>query len=85
MFRRVLFRSFTEATLQETVFKKTALEKTDFTGASLFRAMLAGMDFSRCTLDKIILSASCQELKGAKINTQQAAIVAKILGIEVIP
>ena len=62
---------------------KTTLHKTDFTGADLFRAVLKGADLSGCTLDGISLSASCQELKGAKIHASQAAVVARILGIEV--
>ena len=57
----------------------------DLTGAELFRSQLKGLDLSRCTLDRIALSASCQELKGAKIHSAQAAVVARILGIEVIP
>ena len=47
----------------------------------LFRTSLAGMDLTACTLDRIVLSETCRELKGAVINAAQAAVVARILGI----
>ena len=63
--------------------KELTLEKVDLTGAELFRTSLKGTDLSRCTIDSISLSASCAELKGAKIAPHQAAVVARILGIDV--
>lgn len=72
---------FTESTLSEMRLKKAAMEKTDLTGAELFRTSLAGMDLTACTLDRIVLSETCRELKGAVINAAQAAVVARILGI----
>lgn len=64
---------------------KTTLEQVNLTGAELFRTALTGMDLTTCTLDGITLSESCAELKGATIHASQAAVVARILGIEVIP
>ena len=72
-----------ESACQELKVVKTLLKSVDFTGGNLFRASLKGADLSACTLDGITLSASCQELKGAKIHASQAAVVARILGIEV--
>ncbi|WP_353734007.1 pentapeptide repeat-containing protein [Oscillibacter sp.] len=69
----------------EMRLKKAAMEKTDLTGAELFRTSLAGMDLTACTLDRIVLSETCRELKGAVINAAQAAVVARILGIRVEP
>ena len=43
------------------------------------------MDLTACTLDRIVLSETCRELKGAVINAAQAAGVARILGIRVEP
>ena len=51
--------------------------------ADLFRANLKGVDLSGCILEGVTLSASCQELRGAKIHASQAAVVARILGIEI--
>ncbi|MCI8819021.1 MAG: pentapeptide repeat-containing protein [Oscillibacter sp.] len=73
----------TESTCQELKVVKTTLTAANFTGTVLFRALLKGIDLSGCTLDGITLSASCQELRGAKIHAVQAALVARILGIEI--
>ena len=60
------------------------LRENDLTGAELFRAELRGIDLSSCTIDGIVLSQSCGELRGVKIGANQAAVVARILGIEVV-
>lgn len=57
----------------------------DFTGAELFHTSFRGVDLSTCTPGPIVLSASCAELKGAAISAAQAGVVARILGIEVLP
>lgn len=74
----------TEAGCQELRVVKTTLQNADFTKADLFRAVLKGEDLSGCILDGVTLSASCQELRGAKIHASQAAVVARILGIEIV-
>ena len=58
--------------------------RDSFTGAELFRTGLKGIDLSSCTLDRIALSETCAELKGARIDASQAPVVARILGIEVL-
>ena len=65
-------------------YQGVTLEERDLTGAELFRAHLAGVDLSTCTLDGIRLSQHCAELKGARIGSHQAAVVARILGIDVV-
>lgn len=72
-----------ESGCQELRVVKTTLQTVDFTRADLFRAVLKGTDLSGCTLDGVTLSASCQELRGARIHASQAAVVARILGIEI--
>ena len=57
----------------------------NFTHVDFFKSELKGIDLSDCILDKITLSETCKELRGAKIHSSQAAVVATILGIEVIP
>ena len=76
---------FTESAMSEMQLKKVVLERDDLTGAELFRTGLAGMDLTSCTLDRIVLSETCRELKGAVISAAQAAVVARILGIRVEP
>lgn len=74
---------FTETVFQESRFTKMLLKKVNFTKADFFKAGLKGVDLSGCILDKITLSETCKELRGAKIHSSQAAVVASILGIEV--
>ena len=74
---------FIESFLTEMRLKKVTLSQVDLTGAELFRTSLSGMDLTTCTLDRIVLSETCRELKGALINAAQAAVVARILGIRV--
>lgn len=62
-----------------------SIDSVNLTGAELFKTSFRGLDLSRCTLDNVALSASCTELKGAVISAQQAAIVARVLGIRVVP
>lgn len=77
--------NFTESALAECKISKTTVQTVDLTGAELFHTSFKGMDISSCTLDRVSLSESCAELRGAKIHVTQAAVVARILGIEVIP
>ena len=74
---------FTESSMSEMCLKAVTLFKTDLTGAELFRTSLSGMDLTTRTLDRIVLSETCRELKGAVISAAQAAVVARILGIRV--
>ena len=74
---------FTESSMSEMRLKAVTLFKTDLTGAELFRTLLSGMDLTTCTLDRVVLSETCRELKGAVIRAAQAAVVARILGIRV--
>lgn len=77
--------NFTEAVLSELHLSGVVFDRADLTGAELFRTPLTGMDLTTCTMDGIVLSQTCAELKGAKIHAAQAAVVARILGIEVEP
>ena len=74
---------FTESSMSEMRLKAVTISKADLTGAELFRTSLSGMDLTTCTLDRIVLSETCRELKGAVISAPQAAVVARILGIRV--
>ena len=77
--------NFTESVLSELHLSGVVFDRANLTGAELFRTSLSGMDLTTCTLDGIVLSQTCAELKGAKIHAAQAAVVARILGIEVEP
>ena len=45
---------------------------------------LKGIDLSDCTIERIILSDSFRELKGATINSVQAADLIRLLGVKVV-
>ena len=64
-------------------WKELRLDGVDLSECELVRTALKGMDLTNCTLDGITLSEGCSELKGAKISPHQAAVVARILGIQV--
>lgn len=75
----------TESALSEGRLSKLNFDSVNLTGAELFKTSFRGLDLSRCTLDGVALSASCAELKGAAISAPQAAVVARVLGIRVVP
>ena len=77
--------SLAESALAESRISKTVFQTVDLTGAELFRTPLRGLDLTGCTLDRVIFSETCAELKGAKIAAGQAPVVARILGITVEP
>ena len=63
---------------------KMALERVDLAGAELFRTSLAGVDLSTCSIEGLVVSEGCRELRGARIGAEQAAEVAHLLGVEII-
>ena len=77
--------NFSESALAECKISKTTFQTVDLTGAELFRTPFKGTDLSSCTLDRVSLSETCAELKGAKLHASQAAVAARILGIEIVP
>ena len=77
--------NFTESVLSELHLSGVVFDRANLTGAELFHTPLTGMDLTTCTLDGIVLSETCAELKGATIHASQAAVVARILGITVVP
>ena len=64
--------------------KKLSLEKVDFSGTDFFLTPLKGIDLSDCAIERIILSDSFRELKGATINSAQAADLIRLLGVKVV-
>ena len=67
----------------EVRFKKMTLRKVD-SAARIFRTPLKDMDLSDCKIEKIILSDTFRELKGASINPLQAAELVRLLGVKVV-
>ncbi|MDR2897868.1 MAG: pentapeptide repeat-containing protein [Spirochaetaceae bacterium] len=75
---------FTESYFAETKIKKLQLKKILFTGTDFFKTSLKGLDLSDCLIDGIKISADFFELRGAKINAQQAVDLITLFNIEVV-
>ena len=73
-----------ETALSEMRLSKMALERVDLAGAELFRTSLAGVDLSTCSIEGLVVSEGCRELRGARIGAEQDAEVAHLLGVEII-
>ena len=59
------------------------LDGVSFAGADFFHTPLAGLDFSRCILERITVSDTLQELKGMRIDASQAPGLIRLLGVQV--
>ena len=73
-----------EAALLSLRLSRSVFQECDLTGADLFRTALCGLDLSTCTLDGIVLSADCAELRGASIGALQAVELARLLGVKIV-
>lgn len=49
----------------------------------LFRTSLKGIDLSNCDISGIIISDLFSELRGAEVSYEQAAELARLLGIKI--
>ena len=63
--------------------KNAFVQNCDFTRVNFFQTSLKELDFSDSKLEGIEISADFSELKGATINTFQAANLIKSLGVNV--
>lgn len=68
---------FSEVKFKKMVFDMVNLIRTDF-----FKTPLKGMDLSTCLIDGITVSDTFRELKGVKLNAEQAVVVAQLLGVK---
>jgi uncharacterized protein YjbI with pentapeptide repeats len=75
---------FNESYFAESKIKKLKLTKVTFTGADFFKTSLKGIDLSDCIIDGIKISANFSELKGSKINSQQAIELVRVFDIEIV-
>lgn len=75
---------FTEASMNEIVFKKIKLDTVILINVDFFKTKLKSIDLSSCDIEGILISDTFNELKGAKINAEQAANLISLLGIQVI-
>ena len=69
------------ASLQECIWKGLRLDRTALQSADFLHTPLAGLDLTGCTLDGIAVSNTHAELRGAVVTMEQAAMLAKRLGL----
>lgn len=74
--------TFSESSLEECKLKNLVLDNADLKRVGFFNTPLKDIDFT--TSDISGISASPYELNGAKVNTVQAAELAKLLGVIVL-
>ena len=70
--------------MSEAKLKKLTLSEVEFTNVDFFRTSLSGIDLSDCVISGLMVSDSFSELKGATINAELAAEVARMMGIIVV-
>ncbi|MEF9983098.1 MAG: pentapeptide repeat-containing protein [Oscillospiraceae bacterium] len=77
----IIGSDMTETFFAQSKFKMLSLANSKFIGTEFFKTSLNDIDFSTCELQGIRVSETAEELRGAIVNTYQAADLAKLLGI----
>lgn len=72
---------FTEASLSECRHKQWSFGDCTFIKTSFFKTPLKGMDFTTSRLEGAVVSTEATELRGAVVNIEQAADLARLLGL----
>ena len=72
---------FSSADMSEMGLRSISLDDNRFVGTNFFRTKLAGLDFTSCQLEGIVISDAMVEVYGAKLGLYQAAALARRLGI----
>lgn len=72
---------FTESYFSECRHKYLTVDKDVFVKTSFFKTSLSGLDFTTSRFEGVTVSAEGGELKGAVVSVEQAADLAKVLGV----
>jgi hypothetical protein len=73
-----------EASLSQMRLKRLKLETCDLTRAELFRTILRNVDLSSCNIQALRTSDTFVELRGAKIDLDQAPDIIGLLGVKLV-
>lgn len=73
---------FREASFYGVKFKDIDVDKCDFSCCEIHETPLRGIDFSNSNIEGIAVLAD--NLKGVKVNSEQAIALAQLLGIQVV-
>lgn len=80
---RIVKSDFSESFLTSVTQKNLQLENAEFRKTNFFKTSLKEIDFTSCGLEGIGVSQDGNELRGAIVNSLQAAELAKLLGLVV--
>ena len=69
------------ALLSRAELKRTAFKDVKLVGAEMFMTKMRGTDFTKCDISGIVLSRELSELRGVTVTYEQAADLAKLLGL----
>ena len=72
------------AALNACTLRDLRFDRTDLTGASLVRTALNGLDLTSCELAGLCFSEELTELRGVTVRREQAAELAKLLGLTIV-
>ncbi len=73
--------SFNESFFTSAFIRSVELRDTRLIGASFFRTPLKDIDFTSCVLSNVTVSDDKSELRGAIVTLDQAAELARLLGV----
>lgn len=74
----------TEGLWSEVVWKGTEFRDCRMCRTNFFHTPLAGLDFTSCTLEGLVISDTARELRGLTVRWDQAAELARLLGLNVV-
>jgi uncharacterized protein YjbI with pentapeptide repeats len=72
---------FSQSSFFTAILQRIKLNKVDFSDADFSDTPLVGLDFSDCIIDRIRVSMN--QIKGLTINSEQASMLIRLLGVEV--
>lgn len=72
---------FRDSFFSEAKFKKIRFDLVDLTRSDFFKTVLKGIDLSTCVIDGIMVSDTFREIKGVRLNAEQAVVIAQMLGV----
>jgi hypothetical protein len=92
IFKNVIFQDqgfivwilLTAIFLYQILLKLIGKNQITFTGTDFFKTSLRGIDLSGCMIGGIKISSDFYELKGSKLNSQQAIDIVRVFDIEIV-
>lgn len=80
----ILNTEFGDSFFSEAKFKKIRFDNVNLIRSDFFKTVLKGIDLSTCIIDGIMVSDTFREIKGVRLNAEQAVVIAQMLGVKFI-